>query len=103
MFKEKMRDPSGTALSARQNMAAAGAAGVCALAVTNPFWVVKTRMSLQVRTPKSPGALAEAAPAVVTAASAAAAPQRYRNVVDGLWRVARDEGLRGLYKGVLFI
>ncbi|KAH9813604.1 mitochondrial FAD carrier protein [Melampsora americana] len=68
---------SGVKLSATEHLFASASSGVITAMMTNPIWVVKTRMfTTQVR---SPGA--------------------YRNVLDGLIRISREEGPRGLWKG----
>jgi len=59
-------------------------AGIVGTALTNPIWVVKTRLALQ----KGGGS-----------ASAAACPTRYTGTWNALWRIAREEGAAGLYKG----
>jgi len=66
-------------LSAGQHLYAAAVAGSASSMVTNPIWVVKTRMFT---TPKT-------------------SPLAYRNVFDGLYKLAQNEGLRGLFKGSL--
>ncbi|CAH3146437.1 unnamed protein product [Porites lobata] len=53
------------------------------LTVTNPIWVIKTRLCLQYT----------GLPAAVTQA-----PQ-YKGMIDTLFKLWRHEGLRGLYKG----
>lgn len=75
--------PGGTMLAAAQ-------AGALAATLTNPLWVVKTRLQLQRR---------ERASAPGSARSPAAGPQ-YRGLYDGLRRVAAEEGVRGLYAGL---
>jgi solute carrier family 25 folate transporter 32 len=52
---------------------------VCAL--TNPIWLIKTRLALQQR-----GQLAAAGGA-------------YRGIADAFVRIGRSEGLAGYYKG----
>ena len=78
--------------------------------ITNPIWVVKTRLQLQRRT-LAQAAAAAAAPAAggvprqVLAGGAAAAAEtcalEYRGFVHAFVQIARCEGLRGLYKGLL--
>ena len=60
-------------------LVAACLSGVSTLTLTNPIWVVKTRMILQSNT--------------------AADNSSYRNLIDGLRKIWRGEGIRGLYKG----
>lgn len=64
-----------------QHMVAAAEAGIVTLIMTNPIWVVKTRMCLQYSTVKLPDAL------------------RYTGMFDALGKIFRHEGIRGLYKG----
>jgi solute carrier family 25 folate transporter 32 len=53
--------------------------GALTAAVTNPFWVIKTRMCTTKRT--SPGA--------------------YQSMIGGLTALVRTEGLQGLYRGFI--
>ncbi|XP_052899080.1 mitochondrial folate transporter/carrier isoform X2 [Anopheles moucheti] len=64
------------------HMLAAAEAGVLTLAMTNPIWVVKTRLCLQCNER-------------VTAGSGTG----YAGMVDGLTKIYRTEGIRGLYRG----
>ena len=68
-------------LAASSHLLAASASGVLTLTLTNPVWVVKTRLCLQ------------------SAPSDTAASTRYSGFVDALVKIARHEGLRGLYSG----
>jgi solute carrier family 25 folate transporter 32 len=58
---------------------ASGTAGIVSICITNPLWVVKTRMCLQVSDD----------------------PTMYRNVPVALYRIAKQEGIKGLYRGLL--
>lgn len=61
--------------------------------ITNPLWVLKTRMSLQnVNIPGSTTSTTAVTPGVCARSSA------YRNVFHGLYRLAKEEGIRGYYK-----
>lgn len=72
------------------HMLAAAEAGVLTLVLTNPIWVVKTRLCLQMSD----------APVVAPGSTAAAAVnQQYKGMVDGLFKIYKYEGVRGLYKG----
>ncbi len=67
-------------------MMAAAQAGVLTLAMTNPIWVVKTRLCLQYDDPRSKG-------------SAVQDPKSsYRGMIDALYKISKYEGLRGLYR-----
>ncbi|KAJ2082062.1 mitochondrial FAD carrier protein flx1 [Coemansia sp. RSA 988] len=65
-------------LSAGQHLMAGAVAGALTQCIANPLWVVKTRVCTTSRS--EPGA--------------------YRGLIDGLTRLAAQEGLRGLYKGL---
>lgn len=62
------------------HLTCAAVAGVCTLSLTNPIWVVKTRLCLY-QSPTTPDF------------------RRYQGVFDGLWKLVRYEGVRGMYKG----
>ncbi|XP_055334806.1 mitochondrial folate transporter/carrier-like isoform X2 [Paramacrobiotus metropolitanus] len=68
-----------------QHMLAAANAGVWTLFVTNPIWVVKTRICLQYNQ------------------SELDLPQskRYKGLVDCFAKIYKYEGIRGLYKGLI--
>lgn len=70
------RTPLGPGL----HMLAAAQAGILSLIMTNPIWVVKTRLCLQY----SEATIAE--------------NKRYTGMVDGLTKIYRTEGVRGLYR-----
>lgn len=67
------------------HMAAAACAGAATLLVTNPFWVVKTRMQTQTLTLKN---------------RPAALMVPYTGTFNALSRIAREEGIHGLYSGI---
>ncbi|KAI9094109.1 mitochondrial carrier domain-containing protein [Phlyctochytrium arcticum] len=64
------------------HIASAACAGITTACCTNPIWLVKTRMQLQSENP------------------ALKVGARYRNSFDCLTTVLKEEGVRGLYKGL---
>ncbi|KAF0441190.1 mitochondrial FAD carrier protein [Gigaspora margarita] len=68
-----------TKLSATQHLLASAEAGAITVFMTNPFWVVKTRMCVTSRKD----------------------PEAYKGLIDGLYQIAKYEGIRGLYKGLV--
>ncbi|KAK3088371.1 hypothetical protein FSP39_018364 [Pinctada imbricata] len=78
---------SKTELGPLKHMLAASEAGLLTLILTNPIWVVKTRLCLQYDLPPSK--------------TASQSGTRYNGMVDALIKVYRNEGLRGLYKGFI--
>ncbi|XP_025152811.1 mitochondrial folate transporter/carrier isoform X2 [Harpegnathos saltator] len=71
-------------LGPSMHMFAAADAGVLTLLMTNPIWVVKTRLCLQYAEDVK---LAES--------------KRYRGMMDALKKIYKTEGIRGLYKGLV--
>ena len=93
----------GDRLPPSAHLAAAAEAGAAVVLLTNPVWVVKTRMQLQAR---GGGAKAAAvARAVAPAAARAAAPPRAARVRGGvtaaLRSIVKEEGVAGLYRGLV--
>lgn len=85
MKKFYMRRQNTEQLSATWHLLSAAQAGAVVCMLTNPIWVVKTRLALQ------GGALlgGSSVPSV-----------RYTGFVDALVKVWREEGIRGYYKGL---
>ncbi|KAG2499591.1 hypothetical protein HYH03_002532 [Edaphochlamys debaryana] len=79
-------------LSPGWNMASAAQAGAMVCLLTNPIWLVKTRLQLQ-RIP-----LANAAASAAGAATRGVLP--YNGFLDAMVRIGREEGLKGYYKGL---
>lgn len=63
---------------------AAIAAGIATATLTNPIWLVKTRLQLDKATTQANGI----------------ASRQYRNSLECLRQVVRTEGIRGLYRGL---
>jgi solute carrier family 25 folate transporter 32 len=76
-------------LGPAQHLASAAQAGALVCLLTNPVWVAKTRMQLQ------------RVSAAAAGTAVAAGAQQYRGLAHCLVTIARDEGMRGLYKGLL--
>jgi len=72
-------------LSPAMNMLAAAEAGVMTLVMTNPIWVVKTRLCLQYETTKPSNAVQKRT--------------SYKGMLDALYKIGKYEGVRGLYSG----
>jgi len=84
--KSKMQDGNAQKqLSALSHLLAASSSGVLTLTMTNPIWVVKTRLCLQSGDQNKSAAKSDA--------------RVYRGFLDALVKIARHEGLRGLYSG----
>ncbi|CAG8541223.1 10786_t:CDS:2 [Diversispora eburnea] len=64
------------------HLTAAITAGLTTSTVTNPIWLVKTRMQLQTTSPNSNSSV------------------KYKNSLDCLQKVVREEGIKGLYRGL---
>jgi len=71
-----------TQLSAVQHLVASTEAGIFTLGLSNPIWVVKTRLCLQIRDSKNSDTT-----------------RHYKGMVDAFRKIIKYEGLQGLYKG----
>ncbi|XP_048590205.1 mitochondrial folate transporter/carrier [Nematostella vectensis] len=80
ILKAVMQDGSDEPLGAEKHLLAGVIAGWGTLTVTNPIWVVKTRMCLQY-------------------GDGAGQTKKYTGMMDAFIKIWRQEGLRGLYKG----
>ncbi|RKP11266.1 mitochondrial carrier domain-containing protein [Piptocephalis cylindrospora] len=73
------RSNGGSAPTAPQHLAASAASGAITAFFTNPLWVIKTRMC----------------------ATSSSQVDAYSSMANGLSRLVREEGLRGLYRGFI--
>lgn len=79
------------------HLCAAAIAGIVTGSATNPIWVVKTRMQLSA----SNSATTTAATAMATAATSRSSPVSGESAVfSTIKQIAREEGIRGFYKGL---
>ena len=76
-------------LSSAEYFLAANTTGATVCVVTNPIWVVKTRMQLQ-----DSGKLE-------LQKGSRSSPIRYANMWDGIYKLARYEGISGLSRGLV--
>lgn len=72
-------DPETGRLGPSQHMAASMLGGALTALVTNPFWVIKTRMCTTKKT--SPGS--------------------YQSLLGGMVTLVKTEGIQGLYRGIV--
>lgn len=78
--KHLLTDRNGGQDSSMVHLLSAASAGIATATATNPIWLIKTRMQLQ--------------------QSNTASSMKYKSSLDCLARVVREEGVRGLYKGL---
>ncbi|KAG0172945.1 hypothetical protein DFQ28_008501 [Apophysomyces sp. BC1034] len=79
LIKKYMTKDDQGKLAAWQHLLASAEAGAVTALMTNPLWVIKTRMCTTTRH----------------------TPDAYHGLLDGLRRLAREEGIRGLYRGIV--
>jgi solute carrier family 25 folate transporter 32 len=89
-----------------QHMLCGSAAGVCTVFMTNPIWLIKTRLQLQVlRSEKDRLGLPKAAAATAARAGKGVVGGRgevyYRGFLHAVRTIVRDEGPMALYKGLV--
>ncbi|CEG64099.1 hypothetical protein RMATCC62417_01134 [Rhizopus microsporus] len=79
LIKKYMKKDSQGKLSPVQHLTASAEAGALTALMANPLWVVKTRMCTTTRH----------------------MPDAYKGLFDGLRRLYTEEGIRGLYRGMI--
>lgn len=100
----RARDGPTAELSHTQVLLSGIEAGSMMVLITNPLWLIKTRLQLQ----GSAAPIVVAVPgtavstgSVVAATSATTAQRHYSGLVDAVSCIVREEGVRGLYRGLL--
>lgn len=95
--KERYQRRTGQVKLAPQlHLASASEAGCLVCCITNPIWVIKTRLQLQ----RGPGpAVSPRLRQSLTHLRAVAGP--YRGLTHAVKQIAKEEGIRGFYKGLL--
>jgi solute carrier family 25 folate transporter 32 len=74
-------------LGAGYNLLSAAQAGAIVCVMTNPIWLVKTRLALQQRT------------SMAAAGAAGSSGVAYKGLLDAFARIGCEEGIKGYYKG----
>ena len=86
-------------------MASACVSGTIMVLMTNPIWLVKTRIQLQLPTTLPSAGSGSAGSVSAGSMSTASAPtgssnRNYSGIFDGVQQIVKEEGLLALYKGV---
>lgn len=101
--RKQVHSKEGDRLTASWNLISAAEAGAMVCCVTNPIWLIKTRLALQQHPVPSSAAAARLSSQHTTAPTAAgpatSAGRAYKGVIDAFATIGRTEGLRGYYKG----
>ncbi|CAH1776198.1 unnamed protein product [Owenia fusiformis] len=87
-LKVYMQEDQKAPLGPGKHMLAATEAGLLTLVITNPIWVVKTRLCLQYDRFSIDGTKCQKS-------------QQYSGMVDTMTKIYKFEGIKGLYKGML--
>ncbi|KAK4055559.1 mitochondrial FAD carrier protein flx1 [Microbotryomycetes sp. JL201] len=97
MIKERMGAEDGVKLSAGQHLLASASSGVVTAILTNPLWVIKTRMYTTSRSSEN------AYKGVIGTFNVRQSARDRADVAlaDGLWQITKKEGIRGHSKGLL--
>ncbi|XP_077990394.1 solute carrier family 25 member 32-like [Glandiceps talaboti] len=89
-IKANMQEGRSEALGPGRHIVAAATSGVLTLFITNPIWVVKTRLCLQYGGVRN-----------MSMTDVKNQPRQYKGMVDALVKIYTFEGIRGLYKGLI--
>ncbi|XP_002732491.1 solute carrier family 25 member 32-like [Saccoglossus kowalevskii] len=89
-IKSHMQDSQNELLGPGKHITAAASSGVLTLLLTNPIWVVKTRLCLQYEGVRN-----------VSKSVVKTQPKQYKGMTDALIKIYRYEGIRGLYRGLV--
>jgi solute carrier family 25 folate transporter 32 len=86
-------------------MASACVSGTIMVLMTNPIWLVKTRIQLQLPTTSLSSGSGPTSSASAGSVAAGSAPvgcsnRNYSGILDGVQQIVKEEGLLALYKGV---
>mmetsp|Transcript_2493 Transcript_2493/g.7390 ORF Transcript_2493/g.7390 Transcript_2493/m.7390 type:complete len:327 (-) Transcript_2493:263-1243(-) len=104
--KQRRRFRPGQKLSNLEHLTAAVEASTIMVLITNPVWLIKTRLQLQRRRrdaaarPGTTGTTVGAASTTAAAGSSSSRPRPYKGFLDAAFRIVREEGVLGLYKGI---
>lgn len=82
------------------HLAAGITAGIVTSTATNPIWLIKTRLQLDKKVAAQKAGVNAVTSTSEAVAAAAAGARQYRNSVDCIRQVFRDEGFRGFFKGM---
>ena len=91
-YKRRSGSRGDAELNSADYMAAACASGTIMVLMTNPIWLVKTRIQLQL-----PAQDCASPPS----SSGVSRHRNYTGIVDGILRIVKEEGALSLYKGVV--
>lgn len=100
MIEEKRRNDDETKLVFSENFTASCMAGAALVTCTNPIWLIKTRMQLQMtRVLEAEQHLSGNVGNIVNKPSKSAIKPPYKNILDAARTIVREEGPLALYKG----
>ncbi|XP_070533962.1 solute carrier family 25 member 32-like [Ptychodera flava] len=89
-IKTYMQDGRNEPLGPGRHILAAATSGVITLFITNPIWVVKTRLALQYEGIRN-----------LSKSDVKVKPKKYKGMLDALFKIYKFEGIPGLYSGLI--